>query len=222
MTSNNYDHSRIEQFVKELNSCIIPNYDIISDIFNIEYGYSELDPIRDEICKCIICGFYQATITLTNHLLEKSLKFCLLFKYDLENKAKDVEMGDYSTEAIDKYDRLSLNETIKFAFGQKLITSEQEKVLKQYKNDFRNSYSHANTDIIKDTFVYTKRVTTNDLENIEEFFKNCFDDSSYTKIPSKNSMAQGMVQVENARDRSIPYFRKVDEIIRNMLFNLTQ
>jgi hypothetical protein len=77
---------RINQFIDELNQTIAPNYQITKEIFNREYGYPELDPLRDEICKCLICGLYQAAITLTNHLLESSLKKCLAIKYKIEHE----------------------------------------------------------------------------------------------------------------------------------------
>ena len=139
--------NRINQFIGELNSCIKNNYEVIHDIFNFQYDYSVLDPIRDEICKCIICGLYQSAITLTNHLLEKSLKFCLAIKYSKSNNKDCRKLEDVFTEGINKYDNLLLEDTINRACTQHLITKEQKKVLKDFKDLFRNPYSHASTDI---------------------------------------------------------------------------
>lgn len=88
------NNNSLEGFINSLNSQIGNNYEIVKEIFTIEYGYSALDPIRDEICKCFICGLYQSTITLTNHFLEKSLKFCLGIKYSIENKVDGMEIKD--------------------------------------------------------------------------------------------------------------------------------
>lgn len=81
---------RLEQFVNELNVSINGNYELIKNNFNIEYGHPELDPLRSEICKCIICDLHQAAITLTNHLLESSLKKCLVMKYSINNKQDNI------------------------------------------------------------------------------------------------------------------------------------
>jgi len=85
---------RIRQFIDELNTNMSSNYQIVADIFNTGYGYPELDPLRDEICKCIICGLHQASITLTNHLLEASLKKCLAIKYSIENRKNNLKPKD--------------------------------------------------------------------------------------------------------------------------------
>ena len=86
-----YNISRMKNFIDNLNSQISINYEIIKDIFNSQYDYPALNPLRDEICKCFICGLYQSTITLTNHFLEKSLKFCLGIKYSIENKKPELK-----------------------------------------------------------------------------------------------------------------------------------
>ncbi len=214
--------SRIEQFVNELNLCLTPNYEVINEVFNFEYGYPALDPIRDEICKCIICGLYQSTITLTNHLLEKSLKFCLAIRYSRENRKENAKIEDVFTEGIEKYDNLNLDDTINRACRQGLITKEEKSELKNFKDTFRNPYSHANTDIYKNISIKGKVVTTRDLENgLEPFLIKCFDGKSDRIMPLKNlPFAQGIFQVEIAKKDCVPYFKRVDEIIRNMLQKL--
>jgi hypothetical protein len=211
--------NRIKIFIDDLNSHINPNYKIIKIIFNSEYGYPALDPVRDEICKCFICGLYQSTITLTNHLLEKSLKFCLGIKYSIENKNKEAELQDAFIEGINKYDNLQLEQTINAACTQRLITKEQKKDLKEFKEKFRNPYSHANKKKFRGKTVKGKVVSTGDLEQgLDNFFKMCFDSSLEKEIPLENiPFAQGICQIGIAKDDFYPYFRKVDEIIRHML-----
>lgn len=214
--------NRIESFVKELNSCMTINYITIQDIFDSEYGYPELDPIRDEICKCLICGLCQSAITLTNHLLEKSLKFCLILKQTKENREEDAKIEDVFVEAIGKNNNLTLENTINKSCTQGLITKQQKIELKRLKDTFRNPYSHSTTDIFRDLFVKGKTVTTSDLDNgLEKFLEICFDKTSDKEIPLKNLLpVQGIAQVEIARKDSLPYFKSVDSIIRNMLMNL--
>lgn len=64
----------IDEFIKELNANISNNYQTVEYAFENDYKWPEVDPVQNEICKCIICGFRQAAITLTNHLLEYVLK----------------------------------------------------------------------------------------------------------------------------------------------------
>lgn len=211
--------NRMNIFISDLNSCINPNYEIINKIFNSEYGYPLLDPVRDEICKCFICGLYQSTITLTNHLLEKSLKFCLGIKYSIENKSNEIELQDAFIDGIDKYDKVELDQTINAACTQGLITKEQKKELKDFKDKFRNPYSHANKKIFSGKTIKGKVLSTQDLEpGIVHFLKTCFDPSLDKEIPLENlPFAQGICQVEIAKEDCYPYFMKVDEIIRYML-----
>lgn len=216
--------SRIENFVNELNLCITPNYEVISEIFNNEYKYPALDPIRDEICKCIICGLYQATMTLTNHLLERSLKFCLAIKYSKENRKEESIIEDVFVEGIEMYYKLDLQDTINRACSQGLITKPEKKELLTYRERFRNPYSHADANIFKDIYVKGKTMSTEDLKGgLEEFFKKCFDDNTDSIVPLKNiPFAQGIFQIKIAKNDCIPYFSRVDEIIRNMLKKINQ
>ncbi|MDR2938520.1 MAG: hypothetical protein LBU92_06260, partial [Prevotellaceae bacterium] len=109
------------------------------------------------------------------------------------------------------------------ACSQGLITKSQKKELKQFKDTFRNPYSHANTDIFKDVGVKGKSITTNDLDNgVEKFFEKIFEKTSDREIPLKNLLpAQGIAQVTIALENSVPYFKRVDEIIRMMLTKIT-
>lgn len=215
---------RLQQFIGELNSCIAPNYEAIDEIFNTEYGYPALDPVRDEICKCFICGQYQSTITLTNHLLEKSLKFCLGIKYTLENRKEGVEFHEMFIDGINKYDNLNLDDTINRACTQNLISKDQKRTLKDFKDTFRNPYSHANTEIFKNKTISGKMVSVADLEvGLHSFFEKCFDRETDVEIPIKNlPLAQGISQVLIAKDDCLPYFSEVDSIIRDMLLKVTK
>jgi len=78
--------NRIQNFIDELNRQIETNLPKIDFQFNSEYGWPEFDPLRDEICKCLICDLCQAAITLTNHLLENFLKTMLIYHETIANK----------------------------------------------------------------------------------------------------------------------------------------
>ncbi len=222
MNNNSDDVRCLQQFIDDTNFNLQINYAQIKDVFVLKYGYPELDPLRNEICKCIICGLFQAAITLTNHLLEKSLKFCLIIKYTKETKKEETLFDTIFEEGLLKYDKSDLEQTINQACSQGLITKEQKKILIQFKRRFRNPYSHATTDIYKDTFARGKMMSVDDLtDGLESFMRKCFDESLDTNISlKKNLIAQGFFQVPIAKANSVPYFRNVDLIIREMLLNL--
>ncbi len=213
---------KLEQFVNELNVCISNNYKVIKNIFNIEYDYPELDPLRDEICKCIICDLHQAAITLTNHLLESSLKKCLVMKYSITNKQDNIKIEDVFRNGIKKFDKLDLYDTINRACTQGLITKEQKRLLKKFKDDFRNPYSHASvTEIFKNTTVKGKSLSLKKDESAERLIERIFDNSLDKQLNVSDILpAQGIIQVIMARQISTPYFSEVDKIIREMLAKL--
>jgi len=212
---------RIEQYIDELNVSLYINYEAIKDIFNSEYGYPELDPVRDEICKCILFDLYQAAITLTNHLLESSLKKCLAMRFSITNKQEDTKLEDSFKEGIKKYDKLVLDDTINRACKQGLITKEQKIQLKKYKDDFRNPYSHAAAEIFKDTTIKGKTISLIEGEEPEKLLERIFDDDSENVFDVKDILpAHGIEQSIIAERDSIQYFIKVDEIIREMLLKI--
>ncbi|MBP6971206.1 MAG: hypothetical protein KBB44_07330 [Bacteroidaceae bacterium] len=213
------DVSRLKNFIVKLNSQMSIDYEKIKEIFNSPYGHNALDPLRDEICKCYICGLYQATITLTNHFLEKSLKYCLGLKYSIENIKDGMEIQNVFIDGINKYDIYNLGRSIEEAFLQGLITEEQKQELKGFKDEFRNSYSHANKKTLNDTTVRAQQIPIYNLENnFEDFCKQCFDMSLDNEIPAENlPFVQGDLQSAIAKEKCYPYFESVDKIVRSML-----
>ena len=164
-------------------------------------------------------GSNRQNVTLTNHFLERSLKFCLGIKYSIENKRDDMEIKDAFIDGINKYDDLRLEHSINAACSQGLITKKQKQELKGFKDKFRNPYSHANKAIFSGRSVNGKQVSIKDLENgFEEFLKLCFDSSLDNEVPLENlPFAQGILQVEIAKEDCYPYFESVDKIVRSML-----
>ena len=191
----------------------------IKDIFNVKYGYPEFDPLRDEICKCIICNLNQAAITLTNHLLESSLKKCLAMKYSVSNKHSNIKLEESYKEGITKFDKRNLKDNIYSACTQGLITKEQKKLLLKFKNEFRNAYSHASTsDIFKNKSVKGKAVSLKEGESTENLLKRIFGNKSDEVLFVKDILPiQGLMQVVVAEQISIQYFSEVDKILREIL-----
>lgn len=213
---------RINQFIDELNQTIAPNYQIIKDIFNREYNYPELDPLRDEICKCLICGLYQAAITLTNHLLESSLKKCLAMKYAITHKGNQIELKDAFKDGIAAYDSWNLNNTINEAHNLQLITATQKELLHKFRANYRNAYSHAEAaKIFKACHPKIKIISSENISTYENFQKIASEELD-TEIPIRDFLPiQGIAQAIFAQKDAVPYFIEIDNIIRDMLFQIS-
>lgn len=132
----------LNQYIEELNQSISSNFKLIEfEFLNGYYGDTRLNPVRDEICKCIICNLGQAALTLTNHLLELALKNCLIRKYLKDNKDTLSEnISDAFQQGIEKYDSQKMNDTINYAYDEGLLTEVQKTTLHTYRKKFRNAW----------------------------------------------------------------------------------
>jgi hypothetical protein len=219
------EQTHFQYFVEELNKTMLLKYKTIENLYESQYGYPELDPVRGEICRCLVCGLNQAAITLTNHLLEKSLKHFLIIKYSKEHKTENTKIENaFNKKGIDFYNqkKCDLEFSINQACSQGLITKEHKKLLIKFKNRFRNPYSHANTnDIFKEIPVKGKGISLIEGETDEDLLKRIFDDNTEYLMPAKYMLpAQGLLQAMIAERDSIPYFVEVDKIIRSMMSNI--
>ena len=213
-----------EDFIKTLKENIHKNYMHVADAFENEYRWSEVDPVRTEVCKCIICGFHQAAITLTNHLLESALKKALIIDGSAKNKTEQSNIINVSNDATVKYANKDLNFTINQACQKGLIAKDEKKLLHKFREQYRNAFSHAAPQkTFGDMTLPAKMVTTKDCDNPDDFFAKIFTEKPNISIPvANNVMLQGIVQSINAEQQAVYYFLAVDRIIRNLcqrLFN---
>jgi hypothetical protein len=214
--------SHFQSFVEELNKIMFLNYKAMESLFENQYGYPELDPVRAEICRCLVCGLNQAAITLTNHLLEMSLKTCLIFQYSKKNKGADTGIFDFFDEGVKKYDNVDLGQSINAACTIGLLTKEQKILLHNFREKFRNAFSHGSLEkTFGDNATKAKVITTKDFNSIEELGKIAFDESKDREVKlTKLPMFRGIAQAMYAKQNGMPYFVEVDKIIRSMLSNL--
>lgn len=129
-----------ENFIDELNDNLGNNYKTVAYAFENEYGWPEVDPVRSEICKCLICGFYQAAITLTNHLLESVLKKALIIDESAKNKTELSDITNIFDDATKKYGNSKLHFTINQACQEGLITEEEKDILHLFRHQYRNAF----------------------------------------------------------------------------------
>lgn len=214
------DKNYLSQYVEELNQSMLVNFKLIEfEFLNSYIGDTRLNPVRDEICKCIICNLGQASITLTNHLLELALKTCLIRRDLKKNKGLLSKLKNIFNPSIKKYGNKDMWETIDFAFKFGLITTDQETKLKDYKNKFRNSWGHADPyGMFGDKVITGKKLSFSQGDDIELFLENVFSEDNKEEYEVKNFFpAQGIIQVQLANELCVSYFKEVDKIIREML-----
>lgn len=167
--------------------------------------HGKYDSLRDEIFKCITFKCFQASITLTNHLLELFLKDSLMFNECGTAKLDNPQMFEIYGKAVEKFDSLDLNETINRARTADIITRDEKKKLHEFREKFRNAYSHAEK---KKLF---------DGKDPVKFVTGKFDGSPPSQVntvpASHFFVAQGQMQEAIASNDAIPYFLYVDGIL---------
>lgn len=210
----------LNQYIDELNQSISSNFKLIEfEFLNGYYGDTRLNPVRDEICKCIICNLGQAALTLTNHLLELALKTCLIRRDLKRNKNFLLRLKNIFAPSIKKYGTKDMWQTISYAFKFGLITVEEKVKLENYKNKFRNAWGHADPyGMFGDKKITGKKVSFSKEDDIEAFLKNAFSEEDKEEYEIKEFLpAQGIIQAQLANELCVSYFKDVDKIIRAML-----
>lgn len=210
------------EFIERLHSNIYNNYDSVAYAFENNYGWPEVDPVRSEICECIICGFYQAAITLTNHLLESVLKKALIIAISVKNKTEQNDIVNVFDDASAHFAKENLYNNIEQAYKVGLITDAEKDTLHNCRDNYRNAFSHADP---RKTFsgisVPAKIFTTKDLDNPDEFFKRVFTDKPNIALSAENNViVQGLVQSIKAEQQATQYFLTIDGVIRNLYSKL--
>lgn len=182
------------------------NYDQISVQYDNPYSTPGLNTLREEICICLTLNLFQAAITLTNHLFENGLKTLLILSDFYKNKKQDSDIIDKMDELLDKFDRLNLFDTITKAFQYKIISGPEKKQLLEFKNKYRNPFSHAN-----------KRGIYGEEKSIVEEFKfgnNGIYIERQEHLKSNLLPFQDIFQLDKAKEESFEYFICIDKIIR--------
>ena len=211
-----------DNLIEELNTNIPNNYGIVAEAFENEYGWPEVDPVRNEVCKCLICGLHQAAITLTNHLLESVLKKALIIDESVKNKTEQCDITNVFDDATVQYAGENLCKNIERAYTIGLITEKEKETLHNCRKNYRNAFSHADP---RKTFAGNSTpatiLTTKDLDNPEVFFKKVFADKPNTTLSAENNVIiQGLIQSIKAEQEAASYFLTIDGVIRDLCSKL--
>ncbi len=211
---------KINEILQFRTGIIKNNYSQIKSEYENHYILPEIDPVRGEICHCIMFGFYQAAITLTNHLFEKSMRLFLLVDFSKkEDNNTDSEESGIIKKIISAFrpSHLQLKDKdlsylINKSCSEGIITKEQKKVLHEFRDKFRNAYGHADAD--KTFGSSTISVSGMKLDGNN----NIVSDPPQVNLIAQLLPIQGLLQVKFAEMEAIPYFKSLDEIIRHAKF----
>ena len=193
-----------------LTTAMVRNFNKVQPLLNTSFGQYELDSVHQEICYCLLLDLTQASITLTNHLLEKHLKLLLIYNEKGQGRqAQNLkEMYELYGEASAKYGSQDLSNTINLCCSRALITKEDKKHLHKYRKIFRNGFSHADMEKIfgnakiplaMGSFTDPTKIETGELRVAE--------------IP----LLQGVAQKQMADTNAFDYFLHVHQIIKSSL-----
>ncbi|RYY51479.1 MAG: hypothetical protein EOO06_00305 [Chitinophagaceae bacterium] len=189
------------EFIHNKRIGILENYHNYLYLKDEKPQWLELKFLTDEIRDCLICHYYQAAMTLTNHLLEKVLKLGLIYLEVGTSPVKElVGLSDKYKPALKKYDGAVMFETITWCYEKGLISEDRKNVLMKYKDLFRNPFSHAQS----------KKIFKDLSGNFAMF---SFNDPNINPIPTKLKYAevpflQGYAQLEYCKANA-PYYYDV-------------
>lgn len=166
--------------------------------------HNQLDIVRDEICRSICLNLYQAAIALTNHLAEAFLR--------LNIAIKESGATDYNDEALEKIDAKfteragqELGKMINTAKRLGIITKLEAKTLDEYREKWRNPFSHGSPHQLLKDAGKIGMITAS------------FLDDNVTEVKEVDIRTQlhlhGIFQGAYASRDAIPYFKFVDEMI---------
>lgn len=192
----------IEHFGKE----IVKNLDELNFYYKHEFiFFCEFRTIIYENLNCLLLGLYQASICMTNHLLERMLKHALI---DFEMKGCYIgnpAFNEKLNEGYRLYDNKSLNDNISAACKKGIITEEEGEKLKELKNQYRNPYSHASVKkIISEKPVLVKGM-------IGKFPVPGEESKPLKNIVIPSEILSEYYQADIAKKEAFPYFKIIYE-----------
>ena len=200
-----------ETFEKAFLDSLNKNFETHVGFFDFDlYTYPELGTSIFEINKCLILGFYRASITLTNHVLERVLKLALIYN--------EVGLGEIPIEICsdvfsvpnEKYGDKHLGNTIELCKKENLITENEKSLLfDRIRELMRNGFSHSDpSKILKD------------LPDETTIYQGSFSDPSDSKEIKLNYKSIPIfqeIQMESfAKDVAFDYFKFVFGLMKRI------
>lgn len=204
----------MDEIFNQINNTYLKFPELLKD-FNSPYNMPEFDPIRGEICKCIIYGLDIAAITITNFLVEHFLKTALIYKYSLDkhknnNLQGQIPIDEYFQEGQNKYNSFKLFESIEESYKVGILTEEEKNQLHVQRDFLRNAYGHAD----KNKLFGNTQIPG----QIIDFGSNTTEISESKQFDILNvPFIHGIMLKKHAETNALPYFKFVDYLIRKSL-----
>lgn len=198
-----------ELLVKEFNDGLDKNFDSLKEYLSF-YTVTIFIELKSNIfqnIQCLIVNAYSASITLTNHMLERLLKLALI-QNDIGLNPLQIKNWNRTYKEPHQYSKMVLHKTIKLCHECNLINDLQEKYLTDMREQFRNGFSH---------FDPTK-ILIDHKETSEIHFPNENPGDSYDiEVNMKQiPVLQDYYVRKFARENALPYFDYVFHLIRSI------
>lgn len=205
--------SKYQLFLEQVESHMQSPNKLVMEAFNSEYAFIELNSLLNEVCMCISCGLPQASITLTNTLLELAMRVSIQYAkgVGIEINENLLEPINYKKKNDKERSQNSLSNNIKIAFAMELITQEQKEFLDKYRKEFRNNFSHARLKAVEEEKIPIGSI------NISE--KPC---CQIEKSLSEFLPLYGISLYMSAENNYIKNFLDIDKIIRSIICKINQ
>ena len=192
-----------ESFSEKLNA----NFSRQAKYFEFDFEiFQELGSSVFEINKCLIFEFYRASITLTNHVLERLLKIALIYNEAGIGPIPTTDWTSIFEGPNRKYSTISLANSIELCRKNDLITAEEKEYLfNTVRILMRNGFSHAYSSQILSSF-----------PDDSSFFQGSFSNPEEIKrivVNQKVVPFMQAIQMDNfAKENSSSYFDYIFEL----------
>jgi hypothetical protein len=228
----------VNAIIKGRAKFINKNYILIREAFQNEYQWPELDPLRFEICIALTFGLHQASITLTNHLLESLMKNSLIVFYGLKNENnEEINNEEINNEEIN-------NEEI----NNEEINNEEinnDSTIKKFNSKFKEPIKNFGASNLKKNINELFKINlineeqTNRLHALRDNMRNAYSHSDKGKLFGEHSITgqsvnffkqevnppedlkiseavflHGYMQSIMAENEAVPYFLEMDKLVR--------
>ena len=201
-----------EIFEKSFIENLEKNFPELSNYFDFRFKiFSEFNTLIFELNKCLILELTRASITLTNHLLERLLKLALIYNDSGFGPTPLDEWNEKFGEPTKKYSSISLGNSIELCKKKDLITDTEKDILfNTIRVLMRNGFSHADsTDILADIPDETPMYVGN--------LKRPNDELKEVGVNQKIIPTFQALQMESfAKENAKPYFHFVFELIHKI------
>lgn len=205
MDTPNDKQNSLESLKDSIIKALEKNLDHVWEEFKNPYNLTEVDFIRHEVCICLTLEQNQAAITLTNHLIEKYLKYLLIHNEQVKDVVDLNAIIEHYKTQVEAFGGKDLSVIINKCRNVGLLSKEQAKLLHEIREKVRNPFSHAD---IKQTFGDQKiRIGFGNMLIPDSFKSGEFELSSLVFM-------HGKAQKDIADNNALDYFKIVDKLIR--------